>query len=152
MTASGIDTKTPMSTNDSRHQNAFPVTDRFVNRHIGPDRRDIEEMLEVGGHAHMDALLAAAIPEALRTQRPLELVDPGSVDGLSEAEALRTIQELGERNETWRTYLGMGYHGTVTPSVILRSVIENPCWYTQYTPYQAEISQGRLEALLNFRR
>ena len=120
MTAAGIESNSPMPSTESSQQNTFPVTDRFVNRHIGPDRRDISEMLSVIGHADMDSLINAAIPEALQTQRDLELIEPGSTEGLSEAEALRTIQELGERNENWRSYLGMGYHGTITPSVILR--------------------------------
>lgn len=150
MTAAGIESKSTMTTKDSNQKNPFPVTDRFVNRHLGPDSRDVAEMLSVVGYDDMDALIEAAIPKSLRTARPLELIEPGSMEGLSESEALETIKQLGELNENWRNYLGMGYHGTITPSVILRSVIENPCWYTQYTPYQAEISQGRLEALLNF--
>ena len=150
MTAAGIESNTSMPTTESSQKNSFPTTDRFVNRHIGPDRRETSEMLSMIGYPDMGSLIDAAIPESLRTKRDLELIEPGSAEGLSEAEALRTIQELGELNENWRSYLGMGYHGTTTPSVILRSVIENPCWYTQYTPYQAEISQGRLEALLNF--
>ena len=112
-------------------------------------------MLAELGLDSIDSLISEAIPAAIRDGRPLSLRDDvlyttstSRVPG--EQEALSCIRGLAEQNEVWRSYIGMGYHGTITPSVILRTVLENPCWYTQYTPYQAEIAQGRLQALLNF--
>jgi glycine dehydrogenase len=119
--------------------------DRFVDRHVGPSEGELQEMLETLGHPSLDAMVGAAIPRSIRMEGALELAPP-----LSEHELLGTARALAGRNRVTRAYLGMGYHGTVTPPVILRNVLENPGWYTQYTPYQAEISQGRLEALLNF--
>ncbi len=102
-------------------------------------------MLETIGQASIDDLLRAALPDAIRFDGDLKL--PGA---RGEAEAIADLREIADKNQVFRSYLGMGYHGTITPPVILRNVLENPGWYTQYTPYQAEISQGRLEALLNF--
>jgi glycine dehydrogenase len=119
--------------------------DAFVDRHIGPDDRDIHEMLRVVGKGSLDELIDQTIPSTIRLRRPLVLPPP-----LSEHELLETLGEIARKNEIWRSFLGMGYSDTITPPVIQRNVIENPGWYTQYTPYQAEISQGRLEALLNF--
>jgi glycine dehydrogenase len=124
-------------------------TDRFVSRHLGPREEDIRTMLAFLGYDSLDALMADAVPPAIRMDRPLHLGE-GMEEGLSEARLLARLRELASRNRPFRSYLGMGYHDTVTPPVILRNILENPGWYTQYTPYQAEISQGRLEALLNF--
>src|SRR5438270_1368502 len=119
--------------------------DRFVDRHIGPDTRDVVEMLEVLGKGSLDALIDATVPAGIRLRRPLDLPP-----GRSEYGLLQDLREIAGRNQVFRSYLGMGYSDTVTPAVIQRNVLENPGWYTQYTPYQPEISQGRLEALLNF--
>ncbi len=123
----------------------FAVDDRFADRHIGPTGADVKAMLAVLGYASLDALMDAAVPKAIRRSEPFKL--PAA---LSEAGALAELRALADRNKVWRSYIGCGYHGTLTPGVILRNILENPGWYTQYTPYQPEISQGRLEALLNF--
>ncbi|GAB2863761.1 aminomethyl-transferring glycine dehydrogenase [Actinocorallia aurea] len=117
----------------------------FTDRHIGPSPADRQKMLETVGFADLDALVDAAVPASIRTGRPLDL--PAA---LSETEALARLRAIASRNRVLTSYIGLGYHGTITPGVILRNVLENPGWYTAYTPYQPEISQGRLEALLNF--
>ncbi|WP_347840037.1 aminomethyl-transferring glycine dehydrogenase [uncultured Draconibacterium sp.] len=119
--------------------------DRFVSRHIGPRSSEIAEMLESVGVASMDELLEQTVPSNIRLKQPLKLNE-----GLSERKYFRRILDLASKNKVFNTYIGMGYYDTITPAVILRNVLENPVWYTSYTPYQAEISQGRLEALLNF--
>ncbi|MFO1036060.1 MAG: aminomethyl-transferring glycine dehydrogenase [Geminicoccaceae bacterium] len=121
--------------------------DPFVDRHIGPRAAEIEAMLAAVGAASLDDLIAKAVPAAIRTSRPLQLPD-----ALTEAEALATLQGMAGRNRIATSLIGMGYHGTHTPPVILRNLLENPGWYTAYTPYQAEVSQGRLEALLNWQQ
>jgi glycine dehydrogenase len=120
-------------------------TDRFVDRHLGPRVHERATMLELLGLSSMEELVAESVPASIRLGRELDL-EPG----LSETVLLQRLREIGARNRPFRSYLGMGYHDTVTPPVILRNIFENPGWYTQYTPYQAEIAQGRLEALLNF--
>jgi glycine cleavage system P protein (glycine dehydrogenase) len=119
--------------------------DAFANRHIGPSDDDILEMLAVLGFRSLDDLVDATVPRAIRLPAPLRL-GPGR----SEYEALRALRETAAKNEIFRSYIGMGYHDTITPPPIQRNILENPAWYTAYTPYQAEIAQGRLEALLNF--
>jgi glycine dehydrogenase len=119
--------------------------DRFVARHIGPDDRDVVDMLRVVGKESLDELIDQTIPSTIRLRRPLALPQ-----ALSERDLLEKLSEIANKNEIWRSYIGMGYSDCITPPVIQRNVLENPGWYTQYTPYQAEISQGRLEALLNF--
>src|SRR5216684_1272883 len=119
--------------------------DRFVDRHIGPDTRDVADMLEVLGKRSLDALIDATVPASIRLKRPLDLPAGRSEHGL-----LQDLQQIAAKNQVFRSYLGMGYSDTVTPAVIQRNILENPGWYTQYTPYQPEISQGRLEALLNY--
>ena len=119
--------------------------DVFVERHVGPRPEDVGAMLETLGYASLDAFIDAVVPADIRLRRPL-----GVPAGQSEQAALAEIRALAAKNQVWRSYLGMGYHDCVTPPVILRNVLENPGWYTAYTPYQAEIAQGRLEALLNF--
>ena len=118
---------------------------RFHERHIGPDGEDIRAMLEVLGFDSLSGLVEATVPSSVRFRGELRLPD-----GLSERELHDRLRSLAARNQVFRSYIGMGYHGTIVPGVIRRNVLENPGWYTQYTPYQAEISQGRLEALLNF--
>ncbi|MEL7359840.1 MAG: aminomethyl-transferring glycine dehydrogenase [Cyanobacteria bacterium J06560_6] len=119
--------------------------DRFSSRHLGPTEQDIAQMLEVLGFDSIEALIATAVPAEIRSKQPL------SVDAaLSETEALAKIASIAAQNQVYRSYIGQGYYGCVTPAVIQRNILENPGWYTQYTPYQPEISQGRLEALLNY--
>jgi len=125
----------------------FPQ-DRFAERHIGPDEREVAAMLAVLGYATLDQLTDAAVPATIRTPKGL---DPRVVGtGASERDALTEIAGLAARNVVARSFLGLGYHDCVTPPVLVRNILENPGWYTQYTPYQPEISQGRLEALLNY--
>jgi len=119
--------------------------DLFAERHIGPSERDQRAMLEVLGYDSLDAFLAAVVPADIRLARALTL--PAAK---SEQEALAELRVIAGETQVFRSYLGMGYHDCITPGVILRNVLENPGWYTAYTPYQAEIAQGRLEALLNF--
>ena len=117
----------------------------FASRHIGPDEQQVAHMLRVVGEPSLSALIDATIPHAIRLRRELKLPVPQT-----EYELLQTLECIAAKNEIWRTYIGMGYADCVTPPVILRNVLENPAYYTPYTPYQAEVSQGRLEALLNF--
>ncbi|MGE8217316.1 MAG: aminomethyl-transferring glycine dehydrogenase, partial [Stenotrophomonas maltophilia] len=117
----------------------------FVERHIGPNDAEIAQMLEVVGHASLDALTDAIVPVGIKSPAPLAL--PAS---LTEVQALAKIRAIADKNQVFRSFIGQGYYGTLTPNVILRNVLENPAWYTAYTPYQAEISQGRMEALINF--
>jgi glycine dehydrogenase len=117
----------------------------FSRRHIGPSRDDAQTMLDLVGHPTVDALLDAAVPQAIRSTDRLNLPT-----ALTEPEAIEALRALAARNTPMVQMIGLGYHDTVTPPVVLRNVLENPAWYTAYTPYQPEISQGRLEALLNF--
>ena len=117
----------------------------FVSRHIGPQADERDRMLAALGLRDLDELVDSAIPRSIRMQGTLELPAP-----LSETETLERLRELAGRNRPLTAMIGLGYSGTVTPAVIRRNVLEDPSWYTAYTPYQPEISQGRLEALLNF--
>ena len=119
--------------------------DAFELRHIGPRGEDIGRMLGVVGAASLDALVDEVVPPSIRSPRPLNLPV-----GLSEHEFLQTLSRIAGKNRVRKSYIGLGYYDTITPPVILRNVMENPGWYTPYTPYQAEIAQGRLESLLNF--
>jgi glycine dehydrogenase len=116
----------------------------FASRHIGPDASEVATMLAAVGCADLDDVMVQAMPDDIR------LASPGTAPAMSESEALSTLWHIAEKNRVVRSCIGQGYHDVVLPPVILRSILENPLWYTQYTPYQAEISQGRLEALLNF--
>ncbi len=123
----------------------FMRTEKFVERHIGPNEAEIEKML---GHIEaqtIEELLAQTLPEAIRLKQPLNLAE-----GISEYAFSKHIQALGKKNKTFSNFIGLGYHPAITPAVIQRNILENPGWYTAYTPYQAEIAQGRLEALFNF--
>src|SRR5688500_1229751 len=120
-------------------------TESFVPRHIGPSDADVQAMLELLGYESLDSLIDAAVPQRIRMTKPLAIHE-----GRTEFEALRLMRQIAARNELFRSYLGMGYSDCVTPPVIQRNILENPGWYTAYTPYQAEIAQGRLEALLTF--
>src|SRR5262245_20490948 len=128
---------------------ASPSTDEvrstFADRHIGVSEHEQAAMLAELGYPTLDALIDAAVPGAIREHEPLSL---GA--GVSEQDALAQLRALADRNEVFTSLIGLGYSDTITPLVILRNVLENPAWYTAYTPYQPEISQGRLEALLNF--
>src|SRR5205814_230667 len=117
----------------------------FQDRHIGPSPEDQTAMLATLGYDSLDAFIDAVVPEDIRLRSALR-VPPA----ISEQEALERLRQLAAQNQIFRSYLGMGYHHCFTPTVIQRNVLENPGWYTAYTPYQAEIAQGRLEALLNF--
>ncbi len=117
----------------------------FVRRHVGPGKGEIQEMLGSLGYSDMEGLIRDTVPDAIRLERDLDLPK-----ATAEHLLLKEIREIAEENQVFRSYIGMGYHDTVVPGVIARNILENPGWYTQYTPYQAEISQGRLEALLNY--
>jgi len=120
-------------------------TDSFALRHIGPRKSDLPKMLNAVGAASLDQLVNETIPNDIRLQNELALDN-----ALSEQEYLEHVDALASKNKTYKTYIGLGYHQSITPPVIQRNILENPGWYTAYTPYQAEIAQGRLEALLNF--
>ena len=120
-------------------------TQNFSHRHIGPNDHEINEMLSFLGYESIDELIHKTIPDNILLKDKLDIGD-----GLSEHEFLKTIKSVASKNKIVKSFIGMGYYGTITPPVILRNILENPGWYTAYTPYQAEISQGRLEALLNF--
>ena len=117
----------------------------FLERHIGPNDAEIAHMLRVVGHDSLDAMTDAIVPASIKSAQPLALPAP-----INEEEALAKIRAVADRNQVFRSFIGQGYYGTHTPKVILRNILENPAWYTAYTPYQAEISQGRMEALINF--
>ena len=121
------------------------LQEHFSTRHIGPDEKQTQEMLADVGFSDIDSLIGATVPDTIRLRKPLHLPD-----ALAETEFLESIQKIAAKNKIYRSYIGLGYYDCITPHVILRNVLENPGWYTAYTPYQAEISQGRLEALLNF--
>ncbi|HNE46723.1 MAG TPA: glycine dehydrogenase (aminomethyl-transferring), partial [Chitinophagales bacterium] len=121
------------------------TSETFAQRHIGPNSNDVQAMLQAIGADSIDSLVNKTVPENIRLKRPLNISAP-----LSEYNYLKHLRNLASKNKVFRTYIGMGYYNTITPSVIRRNIFENPGWYTQYTPYQAEIAQGRLEALLNF--
>ncbi|MHC4449701.1 MAG: aminomethyl-transferring glycine dehydrogenase [Planctomycetota bacterium] len=124
---------------------ALAPTDTFLRRHLGPSESEVSEMLGYIGYESLDALGKASVPQAIQLDRELDL--PGA---RGEHEFLVELKRIAEKNEIWRSYIGLGYHGCITPPVIARNILENPGWYTQYTPYQAEIAQGRLEALLTY--
>ena len=121
--------------------------DKFSERHIGvSNEKDLKAMLDVIGVKSVDELISQVIPQSIRLRKPLAL----PAEGMSEYEFAAHIRELADRNQPYRSFIGMGYYPSAVPAVVTRNVFENPAWYTSYTPYQAEISQGRLEALLNF--
>ncbi|MBR4999565.1 MAG: aminomethyl-transferring glycine dehydrogenase subunit GcvPA, partial [Rikenellaceae bacterium] len=121
------------------------MQDKFMDRHIGPSQKEIDQMLETIGVKSVEELISQVVPQTIRLEKDLEL--PA---GMSEYEFLAHVKALAAKNKPFRTFIGMGYYGTAAPAAIIRNILENPAWYTSYTPYQAEISQGRLEALLNF--
>ncbi|MFO7998790.1 MAG: glycine dehydrogenase (aminomethyl-transferring), partial [Bacteroidales bacterium] len=121
------------------------ITNNFFHRHNGIRKDDEHKMLKTIGLKSTDALIDQTIPASIRLKKDLNLPD-----GMNEYEYLGHLRQLAAKNKLFRTYIGMGYYNTILPGVIQRNILENPGWYTSYTPYQAEISQGRLEALLNF--
>src|SRR6185503_8555596 len=134
-----------MSQSSNTAQNAFAWSDRFVARHIGPRPEDLGLMLQTCGVKSLDALVDTAVPAQIRYCKPLNLPPSRSEHGL-----LAELRKTASQNQVFRSFIGMGYYECITPGVIQRNILENSGWYTQYTPYQAEIAQGRLEALLNF--
>ena len=130
---------------DTSKDHDLALLDTFPRRHVGPTDSDIQEMLGTLGISSLDSLIKSTIPDDIRVKRPLALHTHRS-----EQEVLEELGKLAKHNQVCRSFIGMGYYDCTTPPVILRNILENPAWYTQYTPYQAEISQGRLEALLNF--
>jgi glycine dehydrogenase len=130
--------KTP-SLRELEHHHAF------IERHIGPNDAEIAQMLHVIGHGSLEAMTDAIVPGQIKSQQPLALPE-----SITEEEALAKIRSIARKNKVFKNFIGQGYYGTLTPNVILRNILENPAWYTAYTPYQAEISQGRMEALINF--
>jgi glycine dehydrogenase len=135
----------PSSTDSADIAPSLLPSDTFVHRHIGPSAADIRAMLELLGYDTLDDLAEATVPAAIRMNRPLNIGEPRG-----EHELLVELKTMASQNKVMRSLIGMGYYDTITPPVILRNIMENPGWYTQYTPYQAEIAQGRLEALINF--
>ena len=119
--------------------------ENFTRRHIGPNSSELNKILSTIGVTSVEQLLEQTIPEKIRLKNDLNIPE-----GISEMEFLKEIKKLSSLNQKFKTYIGLGYHDTFTPSVIQRNILENPGWYTAYTPYQPEIAQGRLEALLNF--
>ncbi len=117
----------------------------FINRHLGPSEGEIQSMLKSCGLSSLDELISEIIPTSVLDMDSLQIKAVSN-----EHKLLRELRSIAGQNQVFRSYIGMGYYGTYTPPVILRNILENPGWYTQYTPYQAEISQGRLEALFNF--
>ena len=121
--------------------------DSFEDRHIGPSSSEINEMLDELGVKDLETLISSTVPNQILLDLPLELDEP-----LGELEAIEFLDSKVSQNELFKTYIGMGYYGTITPNVILRNILENPGWYTAYTPYQPEVSQGRLEMLINYQQ
>jgi glycine dehydrogenase len=135
----------PLPGTQSVNLRALEDRSAFLARHIGTTREDQATMLAALGFATRAALIDAIIPPAIREQSPIKLAAP-----VPEAEALARLRAIAAQNKVLKSFIGQGYYGTHTPGVILRNILENPAWYTAYTPYQPEISQGRLEALVNF--
>ena len=121
------------------------ITNNFARRHNGPNPEQTQKMLETIGVKSMDELIEKTVPAAIRLPKPMDLPE-----AMNEYQYLNHLHELASKNQVFRSYIGMGYYNCITPAVITRNILENPGWYTSYTPYQAEISQGRLEALLNY--
>lgn len=129
----------------SSTSDVFKATDQFLARHMGSQGADRQKMLQTVGFSNMEDLISSTVPGSIRLEKPLNLDAP-----LSESEALNKLKGIMSKNKVYKNFIGMGYYETLTPGVILRNVLENPGWYTAYTPYQAEIAQGRLQSLLNF--
>lgn len=147
MIVSNSSTKNNFYTQDHNYQSssANDTDTSFRQRHLGPNEKEVEEMLKSLGFNSLDELIEATIPPSIRLNKELNLPK-----AQSEYQALNSLRKIASKNQIFRSYIGMGYHNCYTPTVIQRNILENPGWYTAYTPYQAEIAQGRLEALLNF--
>ncbi|MBW4568311.1 MAG: aminomethyl-transferring glycine dehydrogenase [Tolypothrix carrinoi HA7290-LM1] len=135
----------PQSSHEQVLSQTSQKSSNFPERHIGPNFDDIQQMLELLGISNLDALIDKTVPQAIRLKQSLQLPE-----ALSEYAALAKLKQIAVKNEVYRSFIGMGYYDCITPPVIQRNILENPGWYTAYTPYQSEIAQGRLEALLNF--
>ena len=135
----------PQSSHEPMLGQTSQKSSNFTERHIGPNSDDIQQMLELLGISNLDALIDKTVPQAIRFKQSLQLPE-----ALSEYAALAKLKQIAVKNEVYRSFIGMGYYDCITPPVIQRNILENPGWYTAYTPYQPEIAQGRLEALLNF--
>lgn len=133
------------ASNTTPTSQVFHALDTFPRRHLGSNHEEVKQMLELCNVRSMDELIAKTIPSSIMLKKPLQLTE-----GLAERDLLVLLKEIASKNKIFKNYIGMGYHDTIVPNVILRNIMENPLWYTQYTPYQPEISQGRLESLLNF--
>ena len=119
----------------------------FIQRHIGPSKEEQTAMLKELGYENLDELILKTVPKKILLKESLSIGDPNS-----EYKALRKLRDISAKNKVYSNFIGMGYYGTYTPYVILRNILENPGWYTSYTPYQPEVAQGRLEMLLNFQQ
>src|ERR1051325_3804205 len=136
-----------VSTTAAKNPGSLPALDAFARRHLGSSHEEIAQMLKTVGVPTLDALIDATVPAAIRLTQPLRLPD-----ARGEYEALAELREIASENKVFRNYIGQGYSDCIVPPVIQRNILENPGWYTAYTPYQAEISQGRMEALINFQQ
>ena len=135
------------STNKQLSLHELEQNDRFIHRHIGPSENEISKMLDALGMSSLDELIDKVVPDSIRMHGELELPD-----SRTETNVLNQLRGMAGRNKMAKSMIGMGYHNTLLPGVIQRNILENPGWYTAYTPYQPEVSQGRLEALLNFQQ
>ena len=133
------------STRSSDKINYLIKDESFASRHIGPDRDEVDKMLKKLGFSTLEDLIKQTVPSTIRLDRSLNVPTASS-----ENKAVDQLKQIAAKNKIFRSYIGMGYYDCITPPVIARNILENPDWYTAYTPYQAEIAQGRLEALLNF--
>lgn len=134
------------TSSDQQNNNFINNSDYFIRRHIGPTEKEKRQMLNKINYESIEDLISATIPKSIRLNRPLKLDKPST-----ETELINQLKSTCSVNaHEWRSYIGMGYYNCITPPVIQRNILENPGWYTQYTPYQAEIAQGRLESLLNY--
>ena len=121
------------------------ITNNFSNRHNGPQDEDLEKMLKVIGVKSLEELIDKTIPKKIRFDKPLDLPE-----GMNEYEYIGMLKSMASKNKLYSSYIGQGYYNSIVPAVLQRNILENPGWYTSYTPYQAEISQGRLETLFTF--
>jgi glycine dehydrogenase len=140
-----IKKKSPLMKTDTHAADLTAVSDSFADRHIGPSEQAVASMLELLKFNSLDEMTSAAVPSKIRLESPLNLPFPKT-----EFQTLKELKDIASKNKVFRSFIGLGYYDCITPAVIQRNILENPGWYTAYTPYQAEVSQGRLEALLNF--
>ena len=119
----------------------------FIKRHIGPSEEDQSKMLQYVGYKPLEDLMSNTVPEKILLKDDLKVDQP-----MSENDALKKLKSISKKNKIFKNFIGMGYYNSITPNVILRNILENPGWYTSYTPYQPEVAQGRLEMLLNFQQ